>query len=81
VVSDLRTPISGGRVTAQLSWPGGEHRWTWAGDVGADECVRIGTIQAVVPDAPGPLALDLALEAADVKVTNSYAAEITRTPR
>ncbi|HZQ85517.1 MAG TPA: hypothetical protein VFA83_11795, partial [Acidimicrobiales bacterium] len=77
VVSDLRTPITAGRVTARLTWPGGAHNWEWEGDVPADGCVRIGTIQAVAPDAPGPLALDLAFESADAKITNSYASSIT----
>ena len=77
VVSDLRTPIAAGRVTARLTWPGGAHNWEWEGDVPADGCVRIGTIQAVAPDAPGPLALDLAFESADAKITNSYASSIT----
>jgi hypothetical protein len=65
VVSDLRVPIDDARVTAVLSWPGGEHTWRWSGEVGADEVVRVGTIQAVVPDlgpdAAGVLALDLEL--------------------
>ncbi len=65
VVSDLRAPVDGARVAARLSWPGGEHRWSWTGDVPADACVRVGTIQALAPDlgpAPaGALALDLEL--------------------
>jgi beta-mannosidase len=75
VVSDLRTPVEGARVTATLAWPGGEHVWRWAGDVGADACVRVGTVQAVVPDlGPAPtgslrLDLELALPGGDV-VTN-----------
>ena len=43
----------------------------------ADGCVRVGTVQAVAPDAPGPLTLELAFESSDVKVVNSYASEIT----
>jgi beta-mannosidase len=66
VVSDLRGPVDGARVTATLTWPGGEHVWRWAGDVPADSCVRVGTLQAVVPDVgpalAGPLALDLVLD-------------------
>ena len=34
-------------------WPGGDHGWRWRGDVAADACVRVGTVQFVVPDAPG----------------------------
>jgi beta-mannosidase len=65
VVSDLRIPVDGARVTARLSWPGGGHVWRWTGDIEPDTCVRVGTIQALVPD-PGPvatgvLALDLEL--------------------
>ena len=69
VVSDLRTPVDGARVTAQVTWPGGEHTWRWRGDVGADECVRVGTLQLVVPDlgpdVAGVLALDLELRLPD----------------
>jgi beta-mannosidase len=65
VVSDRRAPIADARVTATLSWPDGRHTWRWTGDIGADACVRVGTIQAVVPelgaDAAGTLALDLEL--------------------
>jgi beta-mannosidase len=65
VVSDLRTPVEGARVTATLSWPGGGHRWRWGGDIGPDTCERVGTVQAVVPDlgpdAAGSLVLDLEL--------------------
>jgi beta-mannosidase len=59
VVSDLRTPLDGLTCTATLSWLGGAHRWRFAGDVPADGCVRVGTLQLEVPDAPGPLTLDL----------------------
>ena len=38
------------------------HEWRWQGDVPADSCSRIGTIQVVVPDCPGPLALELSLD-------------------
>ncbi len=44
----------------------------------ADECVRIATVQAVVPDVPGPLALDLTYEGGDVKVANHYDSVILR---
>jgi hypothetical protein len=64
-----------------LAWPGGSHSWAWGGDVAADGCQRIGTVQAVAPDAPGPLTLELAFESSDVKVTNSYVSEITRPGR
>jgi beta-mannosidase len=79
VVSDLRAAIDDARVTARLSWPGGEHTWRWRGDVGPDTCVRVGTIQAMVPDlgpdAAGDLALELELHLRGGEfVTNRYEA-------
>jgi beta-mannosidase len=81
VVSDLRAPVTGATVTACLAWPGGEHRWTWQGDVPADACVRVGTIQAVAPDSPGSLTLDLELASDGVKASNSYASSIVTAQR
>ena len=75
VVSDLRTACSG-RVTARLSWSGGNHRWEWAGDIPADSCVRVGTIQALAPDASGPLTLELELDAGEVKAANRYTSHV-----
>jgi beta-mannosidase len=76
VVSDLRTPIDDARVTAALSWPGGGHTWAWGGDVGADACVRVGTIQAMVPDlgpdVAGRLALDLELHLPGGEVVTNH---------
>ena len=76
VVSDLRTPLPGAVVRASLTWPGGSHEWRWQGDVDPDSCVRVGTVQAVAPDASGDLILDLALEHPDVKATNRYVADL-----
>jgi hypothetical protein len=76
VVSDLRQPL-GARVEARMSWPGGDHRWRWEGDVGADDCVRVGTVQFVVPDASGPLVLGLTLTAGEIEATNHYQATIS----
>lgn len=72
MVSDLRTPVSHAQVRATLRWDGGSESWAWGGDVPADSCVRIGMVDAVVPDAPGPLVLEVALDAADVKAANRY---------
>jgi beta-mannosidase len=78
VVSDLRLPVEGARVTATLRWEGGSASWSWKGDVAADACVRVGMVQAVVPDAPGPLVLDLTLDADQAKAANRYESLITR---
>jgi beta-mannosidase len=84
IVNDLRTPVEG-RVTARLSWPGGEHSWCFGGGVAADSCERVGTLQFVVPtlDDPGPesdgpptLRLDLTLDAGDHGIGNEYTATI-----
>ena len=75
VVSDLRHPLVGCRVTATLGWDGGERIWTFGGNVGADECVLVGHITTEVPSAVGPVRLDLALDG-PVHATNGYAAEV-----
>ncbi len=79
VVSDLRVELDNARVTARLEWPGGGHEWRWSGDVPADACVRVGALQAVVPEADGPLRLDLGLHLSrrDV-IVNHYQATIAR---
>jgi beta-mannosidase len=76
VVSDLRSVIAGATVTARLGWRDGEHRWRWRGDIPADACVRVGTIQAQAPEAPGPLTVELELSTDGVKAANSYASSI-----
>jgi hypothetical protein len=65
-------------VRAALTWSGGEHQWAWTGDVPADACVRVGTIQAVAPDQPGELRLDLELVHAEAKAANTYRSVIER---
>jgi beta-mannosidase len=77
-ISDLHRVLTDVVCTATLRWPGGHHRWRWGGDVPPDECVRIGTVQFVVPDAPGGLWLDLSLEHGDEVATNRYEAIISR---
>ncbi len=62
VVSDLRIRLEGFTVTAVLRWDGGSLTWRWAGDLDADCCTKVGTIRTEVPDVPGPLTIDLALE-------------------
>ena len=78
VVSELRDPVEDARCTATLRWPGGSHRWSFSGDVDADSVVRIGTIQAVVPDTTGDLMLDLDLQYGDGAASNRYRSVITR---
>jgi beta-mannosidase len=79
VVSDLRVPLQG-EVTATVSWTGGAHTWRWAGDVAADACARVGTLQLLVPDEPGPLTIDLSLDTGEVRATNRYEASVSALP-
>jgi beta-mannosidase len=78
VVSDLRVPLGDAEVTAHLEWTGGSRTWRWRGDLPADACQRVGTVQIVVPEAPGPLALDLHCRHDGERVGNRYEATITR---
>jgi hypothetical protein len=73
VVSDLRSAIDGAEVTATVSWTGGSHTWRWTGDVPADDCVRVGTISLVVPDVPGPLTIDVAID----DLVNRYTSSVS----
>jgi beta-mannosidase len=78
VVSDRRAPVAGAEVTAKLAWSGGDHAWRWAGDVPADSVTKVGTLQVVTPDAPGPLVLALELRLPDGElVTNRDESHVT----
>ncbi|MBO0729844.1 MAG: hypothetical protein J2P57_11335 [Acidimicrobiaceae bacterium] len=48
VVNDLRVALEDATVDAHLTWPGGERRWRFAGDVPADSCARVGRVDAVL---------------------------------
>lgn len=78
VVSDLRRPLDDLCCTALLRWAGGEHSWSWRGSVPPDACVRVGTVQFLVPDVDGELWLDLTVEHPDVAATNRYVAVVRR---
>ncbi|MEJ7764446.1 MAG: hypothetical protein WKF86_03025 [Acidimicrobiales bacterium] len=75
VVSDLRHRLEGCTVRAGLVWSGGGHSWAFTGEVPADEVVRVGTLSIVVPEAPGPLVLDLRLEGS-ATASATYRSEI-----
>jgi beta-mannosidase len=78
VVSDLRVPMQDVQVRARLHWTGGERRWRFGGHVDADACLRVGTLQVVVPDAPGPLTLDLELTGFDLPEGPVHRTDATR---
>ena len=78
-VSDLREELAGIRVTARARWETptetGEtwtRETTWEGDLGADECARIGRFSFTAPSGHGPLVVDLELVSEQLLVTNRY---------
>jgi hypothetical protein len=75
-VSDLRGQVDDAKVTAGLHWTGGSRTWRWRGDIPADGCQRVGTMQIVVPDAPGPVALVLHCRHGGQEVDNRYEATV-----
>jgi hypothetical protein len=79
VVSDLRSPLLDNRVRARLSWPGGTRLWTFAGDVGADSCVRVGVLRYAIPveAGAGALTLELDLEWLGGEAHSSYASHVS----
>jgi beta-mannosidase len=79
VVSDLRQPVEDAEVTAELQWGDGRRSWRWGGDLPADGCEWVGTLQVVVPDVPGPMTLILACRWGDQEATNCYEATIVPT--
>ena len=89
VVSDLHAAIEGGVVEVIASWAGGERRWSFGGEIGPDECVRVGRISLSVPDTLGALTFALTLRAdpvtsstgvTEVTATNHYACVVTVRP-
>ena len=79
VVSDLRGQVDDAKITARLFWAeGGTRTWRWRGDIPADSCERVGTLQIVVPDAPGPLVLVLTCRHGGQQSDNRYEAAIVR---
>ena len=81
VVSDLRAQLDDAVVTAHLQWNGGDRTWRWRGDIPADACQRVGTVQIVVPEVAGPLVLDLDCRYGDERTDNRYEATISDSRR
>jgi beta-mannosidase len=73
VVSDLRAPLDFAVVDAAASWVGGERRWRFGGSVPSDSVVKVGRIEFPVPDAPGPLTIDLEMTSGEITSANHYA--------
>jgi beta-mannosidase len=97
VVSDARIAFRDIVLHAHLSY-GTErrHGWSWSGDIEADSCVRVGTLEIEVPDpdhpdnraaastAAGPLrdalVIDLHLVGPGLDVTNQYGTWVVAGP-
>ena len=76
VVSDLRVQVDDAEVSAHLRWAGGERTWRWRGDIPADACQRVGTVQVVVPEGPGPVELVLHGRLGEREAHNRYTSTI-----
>jgi beta-mannosidase len=49
VVNDLLDELAGAVVEARLAWPGGGRKWLFNGNVAANACSFVGTLNAVLP--------------------------------
>ena len=80
VVNDLRHAVDPAVVNVSARWAGGEQLWKFGGDVPADDCVRVGTIELEVPETLGALTFDLTLTAGDITAKNRYTTAVTVVP-
>lgn len=80
VVNDLRDPVDPAVVDVEARWATGSRRWRFGGGVGADECVKVGTLTLDVPDTLGKLSFDLTLTAGSLSAHNHYSTAITVPP-
>ncbi len=80
VVNDLRDAIDPAVVDIRARWPGGERRWRFGGDIPADDCARVGTLELDVPDTMGALTFELTLTAGEITATNRYTTAVTVVP-
>jgi beta-mannosidase len=80
LVSDLRTPIDFAVVDATATWAGGNQHWRFGGPVPADDVVKVGQIELVVPDTLGELAIELEMSAHPHRSMNRYTTAVTLPP-
>ncbi len=71
-VSDLRQRLENVRAVARATSGDWAHEQRWEGDLPADSCQRIGTLQFVVPPHTGVLVIDVELDAGSQVVTNRF---------
>ncbi len=65
VVSDLRVAVVDASISVTCTWRGGRRDWAYRGDIAADACTKVATLELTVPDGPGELLLGLALAGRD----------------
>jgi beta-mannosidase len=75
-VSDLHVELPDAVVTATVRTGSSEHTTRWQGDLPVDGCVLVGRLHVDLPDGPGEVVVDLALDAAGHHVTNRYVAAV-----
>jgi len=76
LVNDLRDGIEFAVVDVVARWAGGEQRWRFGGSVDADEVIKVGRVDLVVPESVGPLTFKLQMTAGDLSSSNEYSTTI-----
>ncbi len=80
LVNDLRTTIDFAVVDVTARWAGGEKRWRFGGPAPADDVVKVGRIDLIVPETLGELAIELELTAEPHRSANRYTTAVTLIP-
>jgi len=76
LVNDLREGIEFAVVDVVATWGDGEQRWRFGGAVDADEVVKVGRVDLVVPESLGPLTFELQMTAGELSSSNHYSTTI-----
>ncbi len=80
LVNDLRVALDFAVVDVTATWPGDSQRWRFGGPVPADDVVKVGRIDVVVPDTLGELAIELEMSSAPHTASNRYTTAVTLPP-
>lgn len=77
VISDRRVALPSVRTMATVTFADGSvHRQAWDGEVPSDSCVRVGAIVATIPNAAGPVHIELQASGEGLDITNQYVAQV-----
>jgi len=71
VVNDRRAGLAEASLHAVVSWPGGQRRYDFTGDVPADSVVRVGRVDVGLDGGPGNIEVQLTLAWAGGRVVHS----------